>query len=113
MFKRRGKKPRGWIVTVDDDGVRRSADGGHEESVRWDELVEVRIVTTAGGPIEEDLFWLLVGSDGTGVAVPGSLATDDLLDRLQALPGFDNEQMILAMGSIDEAQFVCWQRDGE
>ena len=100
-------------VTFDDSGVRRVTPDGRVEEVLWDELVEVRIVTTSEGPFAEDVFWLLVGADGNnGVAVPGSAATDDLLDRLQALPGFDNEQMILAMGSSDEAQFLCWQRDG-
>ena len=99
-------------VTFDDTGARRVTPDGLVEEVLWDDLVEVRIVTTAGGPFSEDVFWLLVGADGAnGVAVPGSAATDDLLDRLQALPGFDNEQMILAMGSTDEAQFLCWERD--
>ena len=98
-------------VTFDDTGVRRVTPDGRLEEVLWDDLVEVRILTTTEGPFAEDVFWLLVGADGiNGVAVPGSAATDDLLDRLQALPGFDNEQMILAMGSADEAQFLCWRR---
>ena len=101
-------------VTFDATGVRRVTPDGFVEEVLWDDLLEVRIVTTAEGPFNEDVFWLLVGADGNnGVAVPGSAATDDLLDRLQALLGFDNEQMILAMGSTDEAQFICWQRSGE
>ncbi len=85
---------------------------GQREEVRWGDLSEVRIVTTAEGPFAEDVFWLLVGADGSGVAVPGAAMPDELLDRMQALPGFDNEQMILAMSSTDEASFVCWQRDG-
>jgi hypothetical protein len=99
-------------VTIDDAGVRRVSPDGRVEEVRWEDLTEVRIVTTAEGPFVEDVFWLLVRADGNGVAVPGEAATDDLLDRLQALPGFDNEQMILAMNSTDEAQFTCWRRDG-
>jgi hypothetical protein len=99
-------------VTFDDGGVRRVTPDGRVEEVQWDELLEVGIVTTAEGPFDEDVFWLLVGADGNnGVAVPGSAMTDDLLDRVQALPGFDNEQMIRAMSSTDEAQFRCWQRD--
>ena len=100
-------------VTYDDTGVRRVTPDGRVEEVLWDDLVEIRIVTTSEGPFAEDVFWLLVGADGkNGVAVPGSAATDDMLDRLQGLPGFDNEQMILAMSSTDEAQFLCWQRSG-
>ena len=101
-------------VTFDDTGVRRVTPDGRVEEVLWNDLVEVRIVTTSEGPFAEDVFWLLIGADGNnGVAVPGSAATGDLLDRLQALPGFDHEQMIVAMGSTDEAQFICWQHGGE
>jgi hypothetical protein len=98
-------------VTYDDMGVRRVTPDGRTEEVLWDDLVEVGIVTTTDGPFTDDVYWLLVGADGkNGVAVPGSAVKDALLDRLQALPGFDNEQMILAMGSTDEAQFLCWKR---
>ena len=94
-------------ITFDDTGVRRVSPEGGVEEVRWDDLTEVRNVTTADGPFTEDVYWLLAGSDETGVAVPGSSVTDDLLDRLQGLPGFDNEQMIQAMTSTDNASFLC------
>ena len=99
-------------ITFDDTGVRRVSPEGGVEEVRWDDLTEVRIVTTDEGPFGEDVYWLLAGSEETGIAVPGSAVIDDLLDRLQGLPGFDNEQMIQAMTSTDNAQFRCWQRAG-
>jgi hypothetical protein len=97
-------------VTFDDTSVRRVSPEGGVEEVRWEDLTEVKIAKTAEGP-GEDVYWLLTGADGEGVAVPGAAVTDDLLDRFQALPGFDNEQMIRAMSSTDEAQFLCWQRN--
>ena len=100
-------------VTFDDTAVRRVSPEGGVEEVRWDDLAEVRIVTTSDGPFSENVHWLLVRSDGEGIAVQGSSVKDDLLGRLQALPGFDHEQMALAMGSTDDAQFLCWQRSGE
>ena len=99
-------------VTFDDTGVRRVSPEGGAEEVRWDDLTDVKIVASDEGPFGEDVYWQLAGSDGTGVAVPGSSVTDDLLDRLQSLPGFDNELMIQAMSSTDDVQFLCWQRDG-
>ncbi|VXC05797.1 hypothetical protein [Aeromicrobium sp. 9AM] len=107
MFKRR-KKNAG-SIDVDDDGVRRVLPDGTVERVRWDELREVRIATTADGPFNEDVFWLLSGGDlSIGVALPGSYVDDALMRRFQALPGFDNEQVIAAMSSMEEAQFVVW-----
>jgi hypothetical protein len=56
------------------------------------------------------VYWLLRGKTG-GCAV-GSEAEgmDGLLERLQQLPGFDNEAVIRAMGSTENATFVCWRR---
>lgn len=34
----------------------------------------------------------------------------DLLERLQRLPGFDNEAVVAASASSTEARFTCWAR---
>ena len=99
-------------VVVTEDCVNRFRPDGVEESIRWDDLAEVGIVTTSDGPASEDLYWILLESDRkTGCAVPhGAEGTDVLLEALQKLPDFDNEVVIEAMGSIDEAKFTCWKR---
>jgi hypothetical protein len=57
-----------------------------------------------------DVFWLLHGTDG-GCAIPqGATGEKELLERLQALPGFDNAKVIEAMGSSSDRRFLCWQR---
>jgi len=54
---------------VDDAGARRiREDGAVVESVTWDELVGVRIVTTSDGPFAEDVLFVLDG-DGRGCVV--------------------------------------------
>jgi hypothetical protein len=103
-----GRKPGAPAIIIDEQGVRRDLGGGRVESVSWDELREVRIVTTSAGPFVEDVFYLLVGDEG-GCAVP-SFAAGDLLPRLQSLPGFDNQAVIHAMTCTDDASFVCWRR---
>lgn len=53
----------------------------------------------------------LTGRDGGAVAVPHREAVEqDLLGWLQALPGFDNEQVVEAMTCAEDAMFVCWPR---
>jgi hypothetical protein len=106
-----GVPPAAAGVVVDQDGVRRRLPDGREETVRWDVLAEVAICTTPDGPWEVDVFFLLTGRDGGGCAVPHGEAVDrDLLRWLQALPGFDNQQVIEAMGRAEDAVFVCWRR---
>ena len=99
------------VVSFDDAGVVRTMADGRTESVRWSELREVHIITTDAGPFVDDVFWLLIGDDG-GCAVPSeAVGCDELLHRLQELPGFDNHTVIAAMGCTDNNRFTVWRRD--
>jgi hypothetical protein len=98
-------------VFIDDLVVRRELGGGAIEEVAWEDLVEVQIVTTDEGPFVDDVFFLLVGRDGSGVCVPqGAPGSETLLDRLQKLPSFDNGEVIRAMVCSENARFVCWKK---
>lgn len=99
-------------IKLDEVGVRKVRDNQVLEEVVWDALVAVEIMTTSDGPFAEDMFWVLQGEAGTGVVVPSGLAPDGLLERLQTLPGFDNEAVIAASGSTSEARFHCWSAAG-
>ena len=56
-------------------------------------------MTTSRGPFDPDVFFVLSYDDG-------------LLNRLQRLPGVDNETFIRAMAVSDEAISVLWRRSG-
>jgi hypothetical protein len=97
-------------VSFDELGVTRTLADGRQESVRWDDLCEVVILTTDEGPMVDDVKWILRGTEG-GCLVPSETAgMDVLLPRLQELPGFDNEAVIAAMGCTDDRAFLCWRR---
>ena len=85
---------------------------GIVESVTWDTLDEILIVTTDKGPYVEDVFWLLGHREsGRGIVIPNEAeGFKALLERLQRLPSFDNGAVIEAMGSVVNARFVAWQR---
>jgi hypothetical protein len=103
----------GPVIHIDDHGVRRELAGGKVEQVAWDDLQEVAILTTAGGPFVVDVFFVLAGREGRGCVVPQSAPeSGKLLERLQRLPGFDNGAVIRAMASVEDARFVCWWRGG-
>lgn len=81
------------------------------ESVRWDDLQKVEVLTNGDGPLLPDRFWLLHGSGKGGCCIPWGATGDlELLRRLQELPGFDNLALLKPTGSTQEALFVCWQR---
>ena len=98
-------------VTVDDTSVQRRLSDGTVERVAWAHLVEVSIMTTDEGPLNEDVYIALAAADGSGCLIPqGAPESQALLERLQKLPGFDNERFIQAMQSTSRARFVCWRR---
>jgi hypothetical protein len=97
-------------VSFDDAAVTRWMPGGRTEHVRWDELEEVGIVTTDEGPWAEDVYWMLRAASGGCAVGSETVGMDALLERLQQLPGFNNEAVIRAMGSTENATFVCWRR---
>jgi hypothetical protein len=99
-------------VEFDDTTIRRRIASGKVESITWDELATIDIVTTDGGPHVDDVFWVLGNRDGSrGCAiVSDAVGFEALLPRLQALPGFDNGAVIQAMGSTSNARFTVWRR---
>jgi hypothetical protein len=109
-FLRRRRKPERVVIT--ESAVTRTRPDGVEESIQLGDLSEVGILTTDEGPWQEDVYFLLIGSDGkSGCVVPQSAeGCDKLLSYLQKLPGFNNEAVIKAMGSTTNAKFVCWKR---
>ncbi|UJW33145.1 hypothetical protein L3Q67_04950 [Saccharothrix sp. AJ9571] len=97
-------------VGVDDTGVRRLLADGTEESVTWAELSAVVIRVIPEGPWKEDVFIMLAGAEGKGTAIPsGDPAADALIERLQALPGFDNEKFVEAMTTDADEAYVVWK----
>lgn len=97
-------------VVFDDNEIMRTMIDGRTETVRWDALEEVFILTSDRGPFVGDVFWILIGKSG-GCAIPADAeGVTELIERLQELPGFDNEAVVYAMGSVSEAKFACWKR---
>ena len=101
-----------WRVTFDDANVHLANPAGAITSMAWIQLGYVGIITTAEGPAEDDLFWLLQQHDRqASLVIPiGADGEQQLLHAMQArLTGFDNMAVVEAMSSTDPAGFVVWQ----
>jgi hypothetical protein len=104
------------IVTFDDVEVRCTRRSGKSESVRWDDLRGVLLETTDQGPFVDDMFWILVGTSGGCIVPSEAKGCQELMARLQQLPGFDNEAIIRASQLTSNNRLLCWKHpdvDGE
>jgi hypothetical protein len=105
----RRRERTGVLVSFDDRGYVCRWPGGSVASIAWAELLAVEICTTDQGPVRDDVFLVLRNAGGDCVISQADESTDQLLVRLQKLPGFDNEAVLAAMACIDNATFVCWE----
>lgn len=99
-------------LAFDDESITTRFADGTRKTVHWAELTKVVIVTTDEGPFVDDVFWRLYAGDDVKVAYPQIVeGSGPLLDAMQErLEGFDNEAVITAMGSTDNARFTVWER---
>lgn len=80
------------------------------DAVRWSDLKTVLLETTDQGPFQNDVFWVLVGDHSRCVVPQEAEGSQQLLAKLQTLPGFDSNAVIEAMGTAENKTFVCWRR---
>lgn len=99
-------------LTINDTGVTREA-GSILEHVHWEDVDAILIMTNDEGPLLEDFYWVLMSRKGHGCCIGGELAQEQkLLEELQArFADFDNDMVIAASCCVEEASFLCWQRD--
>lgn len=99
-------------VVFDDLRVVRTRGDGVSESVKWDDLAEVGILTADESVSRDGFVIVLLSRDGhSGCAVPRDVpGADRLLARLHLLPGFDASKVAAAGASAGVARFTCWKR---
>lgn len=83
---------------------------GRTEAIRWTDLREVSIRTTDDGPFVDDLFWILKSAAADCIVPSEAVGVQELLIRLQQLPGFDHQAVIRAATTTEDATFLCWQK---
>lgn len=113
-FKRILPEPFEETIEIDSRGVKRTLSGGRVETVLWDDLEEVAILTAARGSWLPDVVFLLRGRERHGGVTIESVKAQQagLLPHLQRLPGFDDRAVSRAMGSGLDRSFLCWRRRG-
>src|SRR6185369_7366841 len=102
-----------FTVAADEWQISVSDPEGNERNTTWSLIERVLIRTTDEGPFLPDVFWIVEPIDKSALVFPGgSTGESDVLRALQAsLPGFRSEQVIAAMGSTANQEFLLWERN--
>lgn len=108
------EKPPPPRVILSDDLIQ-FENGAAPASLAFSDLAAIVIETNDSGPWGDDVIWHLLGrAEGSCLSIPQSAeGFVPLLERLQRLPGFDNKEVIAAMGSSTLDAFLCWEADAQ
>jgi len=99
------------VVACDSTALQFQWARGSTTSIHWDDVQRVLIRTTDRGPFDDDVFFVVEASGENYVIPQQAAGAEQLLSRLQQLPGFDNEAVIESMGCTDNKDFLCWERN--
>ncbi len=96
-------------VTITDQELTCTHPKRPTESIRWDQVREIMLVTTSDGPFSPDVWYVFAG-DGTGCSVPSEAKGFDQLWEVfkSRFPTIDYQAMIAA-GTGDEKK-VIWKK---
>ncbi|MBD3654739.1 hypothetical protein [Kangiella sp.] len=99
------------VTVTDKDGTITVAyPDGTIQTILWDKMESIEVHTNDSGPWGADVWWVLRATDCFCSYPQGATGEDALIPKYQALPGFDNEELIKAMGCTSNREFICWHR---
>ncbi|CAN5626964.1 hypothetical protein BH10CYA1_BH10CYA1_43010 [soil metagenome] len=100
-----------WIkYSVDDSGFTEVLPNGSTNGKKhlWSDVLHVGVLTTDDGPWIDDVFFVIKTRTGD-ICIPSEDAqVMNLLQKFERLPGFQWEQVVEAMGSVNDQSFACW-----
>jgi hypothetical protein len=101
-------------IDYDETSIGVTDNFGERHVVRWDDLEKVAIRIADDGPAGADVFWGLQtqSSDHVLVFPEGATYEAELISEMtRRLPGFNNDEVMHAMGSTSNGLFVVWQKE--
>ena len=98
-----------YMVTISEDGIACEHPKRKKESIRWDQIIEIRLVTTDEGPFQPDMWYLFLG-ESEGCSVPSEAkGFDQLWEEFKTrFSGLDYQAIIEA--STNNAQKTIWKK---
>ena len=101
------------VVVADNDGmITATYPNGTVTAVEWADLVQIEVHTNDTGPWGADVWWVLRGESGECIYPNGATGEQEMNRKFEKLEGFNDQELIRAMGCTRNNSFLCWQRSG-
>jgi hypothetical protein len=101
-----------FTVTITDASVKIEHPGRKTEQVKWDDIVEIRMINTSAGPAMPDVWLALMGGPNGCLIPQGAKGFKEVYDKVSTYEGFDFDNVIKSMGCSEDAQFLLWKKPG-
>lgn len=104
--------PVGPDITITEEEIICKFSSGQVDHIRWNNVAKVQVLTTDEGPYVCDVFYILTDTAGKGVAIPQDKPeSGTIIEKITRWPGFQHEEMVLAMGSTEVKWFTVWEKE--
>ena len=100
-----------WVVEIIGSSIKAFDYDGNEKSLELNEVNQIIIETNDSGPLGTDVWWKISGKDNSLLVPGGATGETEMLEKFQTFKNFDNEILINAMSSIDNAKFIVWTNE--
>lgn len=100
-----------WIVSVNNGIMYLTDPNGNELEIAISEVDKVIIETNDQGPFYPGVWWKIISKEKMLTFPQGAIGEDELLNKFQNLPDFDNEKVIEAMSCTTNNEFTCWTKN--
>ncbi|WP_024770972.1 hypothetical protein [Aquimarina macrocephali] len=102
-----------WLVEINEIEIRTVDYDGLETKLQISDISQIIIETNDTGPWGTGVWWRILGEQII-LSIPGGATGESkMLESFQKFPEFNNEELIKAMSSTDNPEFLCWKMNND
>lgn len=97
-------------ITITEDMVTVVTPSKRVEQIRWKDINEIWFYNTDKGPVEPDVWLVLVGGSNLCFLPQGNKEADEVYYTVLKYENFNYENAVASMACCDNEQFLLWKR---
>src|SRR5262245_50469370 len=99
-----------WVIEIRNGILRITDPAGKSAQLTFDEIKGIAIETNDSGPWGTDVVWHITDGEATIDFPMGATGETEVVNELMKIEGFENQEVINAMGSVDNNVFIPLDR---